>query len=91
MVFDIILILVAVAVIIFCILYLYVYFKARKERKRFGNPRPKGQSEPDPLTKLTLGIMGSEILHHQGELRKREREKKEHDSLYWQEAIRNKK
>ncbi|MDO4999516.1 MAG: hypothetical protein Q4E27_04655 [Bacteroidales bacterium] len=91
MVFDIILIIVAIAVIIFCILFLCVYFKARKERKRFGDPRPKGQSEPDPLTELTLGVMGSELLHHQGETRKREREKKEHDSLFWQEAIRNKK
>ncbi len=42
----------------------------------------------DSGTELMLGVMGSEILHHHRD--KLKQENKERESLYWQEAIRNK-
>ena len=49
-----------------------------------------GQASLDPLTKLELGLMGSEILNNVIEREKLASEKRRYDSLYWQESIRDK-
>ena len=90
---NIVLIIVCLAVMCFCILYLYVFLRALKEQRKMKKTKANGlaqQPKLDPKTELLLGAMGAKILHHQIEEHRKERERKEYESLYWQEAIRDK-
>lgn len=86
---TIILVVVLCAAMLIAIWFLIVFFQARKEAKRNRRSRSKYQDDMDRGTELMLGAKGSEILHHQ--IDKHKQENKERESLYWQEAIRNKK
>jgi hypothetical protein len=85
---TIILVVVLCAAMLIAIWFLIVFFRARKETKRDRRRRSNNQVDMDSGTELMLGVMGSEILHHHRD--KLKQENKERESLYWQEAIRNK-
>ena len=49
-----------------------------------------GQAGMNPLTEVGIGLMGSKILLNAMDREKREAGKRQYDSLYWQESIRDK-
>lgn len=59
--------------------------------KRTGTPKEHtAASSLDLMSKIEVGILGSEVIHRVAEKEKQKTEKRRYDSLYWQESIRDK-
>lgn len=87
---TIVLVIVLLAIMFVCVMYLIVCFKAMKETNANKAKGASNRIEMDPETELMLGAMGAQILDNRIEKHRRERERKERESLFWQEAIREK-
>ncbi|MBR5175459.1 MAG: hypothetical protein IKW89_05960 [Bacteroidales bacterium] len=87
----------AVGMIAFLLWGAWCGFRNQKENgDGKGTPRKQDElnsvdsSELDSGTKVMLGLMGAKLLDNQIEKEKETSEKHRHDSLYWQESIRDK-
>lgn len=68
------------------------YRNQKRNKELSGESHSNQDNDPDLdlSTKVMLGALGAKILDDQIEKHKQESEKRRHESLYWQESIRDK-